>query len=104
MQQGERGQLDLDGDVNQYLDYKLPPGPVGEPITMPDLMTQHPCVEEQVKELTSEDPARIRTIEATLKDWVPERIFKAGTMPAYSNCGTALAGYIVERIAGVSFD
>ncbi len=104
MQLVERGKIDLDADINQYLDFKIPPGPDGEPITMRNLMTHTPGFEEQVKELISEDPARIRTIEDTLKDWVPERIFKAGTMPAYSNYGTALAGYIVERVSGISFD
>ena len=39
-----------------------------------------------------------------MKGWVPERIFKAGTMPAYSNYATALAGYIVERVSGLPFD
>ena len=28
----------------------------------------------------------------------------AGTMPAYSNYGAALAGYMVERTSGLSFD
>ena len=104
MQLVERGKIDLDADINQYLDFKIPPGPDGEPITMRNLMTHTPGFEEQVKELISEDPARIRTIEATLKSWVPDRIFKAGTMPAYSNYGTALAGHIVERVSGLSFD
>ena len=40
----------------------------------------------------------------TVKHWVPVRIFKAGTMPAYSNYATALAGYIVERVSGKPFD
>jgi CubicO group peptidase (beta-lactamase class C family) len=104
MQQVERGKIDLDADVNGYLDFKIPPGPAGEPITMRNLMTHTAGFEEQVKELISEDPSRLQTIEATLKQWVPERIFKAGTMPAYSNYGTALAGYIVERTSGLSFD
>ena len=104
MQQVERGKIDLDADINQYLDFEIPPGPDGEPITMRNLMTHTSGFEEQVKELISEDPSRLRTIEATLKDWVPERIFKAGTMPAYSNYGTALAGHIVERTSGLSFD
>jgi CubicO group peptidase (beta-lactamase class C family) len=104
MQLVERGKIDLDADVNQYLDFTIPPGPDGEPITMRHLMTHTPGFEERVKELISEDPKRLKSIEATLKDWVPERIFKAGTMPAYSNYGTALAGHIVERVSGLSFD
>ncbi len=104
MQQVERGKIDLDADINQYLDFTIPPGPGGEPVTMRHLMTHTAGFEEQVKELISEEPSRLRSIEAALKDWVPERIFRAGTMPAYSNYGTALAGYIVERTSGLSFD
>jgi CubicO group peptidase (beta-lactamase class C family) len=104
MQQVERGKLDLDGDVNQYLDFEIPPGPAGEPVRVRDLMTHTAGFEEALKELISEDPARIATLEDTVKGWVPGRIFEAGTMPAYSNYGTGLAGYLVERTSGLSFD
>ena len=104
MQLVERGKLDLDADVNQYLDFKIPPGPAGEPVTLRDLLTHTPGFEEALKELISEDPSRIATLADTVKGWVPERIFEAGTTPAYSNYGTGLAGYIVERVSGLSFD
>src|SRR5262249_41238699 len=39
-----------------------------------------------------------------LKKWVPTRIFAPGTTPAYSNYATSLAGYIVARASGLSFD
>jgi CubicO group peptidase (beta-lactamase class C family) len=103
MQQVERGKLDLDADVNQYLDFRIPPGPEGEPLRLRDIMTHTPGFEEAVKELISEDESRIRPLGDTLKAWTPERIFKAGTMPAYSNYATALAGYIVERTSGMPF-
>jgi CubicO group peptidase (beta-lactamase class C family) len=104
MQQVERGKLDLDADVNQYLDFKIPPGPDGEVLRLRDIMTHTPGFEEAVKELISEDESRIQPLGDTLKTWVPHRIFKAGTTPAYSNYATALAGYIVERSSGLSFD
>ena len=104
MQQVERGKLDLDADVNQYLDFKIPPGPDGEPLRLRDIMTHTPGFEEAIKELISEDESRLVPLGETLKLWVPERIFKAGTTPAYSNYATALAGYIVERASGQSFD
>jgi CubicO group peptidase (beta-lactamase class C family) len=104
MQQVEQGKIDLDADVNQYLDFTIPPGPEGEVLTMRNLMTHTGGFEEAVKELISEDEARILPLDATLKGWVPHRIFKAGTMPAYSNYGTGLAGYIVARTSGMSFD
>jgi len=39
-----------------------------------------------------------------VKSHVPRRIYPAGDVPAYSNYGTALAGYIVERVSGEHFD
>jgi hypothetical protein len=35
---------------------------------------------------------------------LPDRIFAPGEVPAYSNYATALAGYIVERVSGQSYD
>lgn len=104
MQQVERGKLDLDADVNQYLDFEIPPGPAREPVRVRDLMTHTAGFEEALKELISEDPSNIATLEDTVKGWVPGRIFEAGTTPAYSNYGTGLAGYLVERTSGLSFD
>ncbi len=104
MQLVEQGKIDLDADINQYLDFKIPPGPDGEPIRMRDVMTHTAGFEEAVKELISEDPSRLVPLGATVKRWVPVRIFKAGTMPAYSNYATGLAGYIVERVSGQTFD
>jgi CubicO group peptidase (beta-lactamase class C family) len=104
MQQVERGKLDLDADISQYLDFEIPPGPGGTPIRVRDLMTHTPGFEESVKELIVEDESRIAPLGEVLKRWVPTRIYEAGKMPAYSNYGTALAGYLVERTSGLSFD
>jgi CubicO group peptidase (beta-lactamase class C family) len=104
MQQVERGKLDLDADVNTYLDFKIPPGPAGKPVRVRDLMTHTPGFEEAVKELIQDDESTLKPLGDVLKRWVPDRIFEAGKMPAYSNYGTALAGYLVERVSGVPFD
>jgi CubicO group peptidase (beta-lactamase class C family) len=104
MQQVERGKLDLDADVNTYLDFKIPPGPAGEPVTLRNIMTHTPGFEEAVKELITENPDRLIPLDEAVKRWTPNRIFKAGTMPAYSNYATALAGHIVERVSGLDFD
>jgi len=102
MQQVEQGKLDLDADVNQYLDFKIPPRD-GKPVTMRNLMQHTAGFEEQAKGIMSEDPKALG-FEALLKQWVPERVFAPGTTPAYSNYGASLAGYIVQRISGESFD
>jgi CubicO group peptidase (beta-lactamase class C family) len=103
MQQVERGKIDLDRDVNDYLDFKIPPA-FGKPITMRDLMTHTPGFAEVVKDLIISNPAQLTSLDVYLKTHVPARIFAPGTTVAYSNYGAALAGYIVQRVSGVPFD
>jgi CubicO group peptidase (beta-lactamase class C family) len=102
MQLVEQGKIDLDADVNQYLDFKIPARD-GKPVTMRNLMQHTAGFEEQVKGIMSEDP-KAPGFEALLKQWVPERVFAAGSTPAYSNYGASLAGYIVQRLSGETFD
>ena len=103
MQQVQEGKIDLDADINQYLDFKIPPRK-GQPITMRQVMTHTAGFEEAVKDLISYDPNAVQSLGGYLKRWVPERIFDAGTTPAYSNWATSLAGYVVERTSGMPFD
>jgi CubicO group peptidase (beta-lactamase class C family) len=102
MQQVEQGKIDLDADVNQYLDFKIPARD-GKPVTMRELMQHVAGFEEQAKGIMSDDP-KSPGFEALLKQWVPERVFAPGSTPAYSNYGASLAGYIVQRVSGESFD
>nr|WP_295375160.1 serine hydrolase [uncultured Sphingosinicella sp.] len=103
MQQVEQGKIDLDADVNRYLDFQIPPYR-GQPVTMRQLLTHTAGFEEQIKTLIENVPGQIPPYDALLKRWVPHRIFAPGTTPAYSNYGTSLAGYIVERVSGEKFD
>jgi CubicO group peptidase (beta-lactamase class C family) len=102
MQLVEQGKINLDGDINQYLDFKVV-GLEGKPITMRNLMQHTAGFEEQAKSIISEDPHAPK-FDALLKAWVPERVFAPGSTPAYSNYGASLAGYIVQRLSGEPFD
>jgi len=103
MQLVEQGKLDLDADVNTYLDFTIPPRD-GQPITLRNIMTHTTGWEEQVRALIGSTPEYLVPLGDALKHWVPERIYAPGKTPAYSNYATALAGYIVERVSGESFD
>jgi CubicO group peptidase (beta-lactamase class C family) len=103
MQLVEQGKLNLDRDVNEYLDFKIPPRSDG-PITLRDIMTHTPGFEEQIKSLIVDDPKQLVPLKVYAEQKTPVRIFKAGSTPAYSNYATALAGYIVERVSGQPFD
>lgn len=104
MQLVEKGVLDLDKDIRMY----LPEGFLtklryDDPITLTNLMNHNAGWQETVTELFHEDKKDVRELKDALKVIEPEQVHKPGTIVAYSNWGTALAGYIVEYISGQSF-
>lgn len=103
MQLVEQGKLDLDADVNDYLDFRIRDYQ-GQPLTLRHLMTHSAGFEESAKHLFAADPSRLRPLRAYLETVQPERIYPPGQVPAYSNYGVALAGYIVERVARQPFN
>ena len=103
MQQVEQGKLNLDEDVNKYLDFKIPPRN-GKPITLNNIMTHTPGFEEQVKDLIAVDEKKYVPYDTILKRWVPKRVYEPGSTPAYSNYATTLAAYIVSRVSGEPFE
>lgn len=102
MQQVEQGRLDLDADVNTYLDFQIP-AYQGAPITLRNILTHTSGFEEVLSDLILKDPAREITLEDYVKNHAPTRIFPPGRTPAYSNYATALAGYIVQRVSNEDF-
>jgi CubicO group peptidase (beta-lactamase class C family) len=103
MQLVEQGKVGLDTDVNTYLDFKVT-GKDGSIITPRHLLTHRAGFEDNIKDLIVLQAKPDLTATAQLKRWVPRRIYPAGSTPAYSNYGAALAGYIVERITGLPFE
>lgn len=103
MQLVEQGKLDLDTDVNQYLDFKIP-DTYPKPITLRNIMTHTSGFEETDKELFLPDVKDLKPLDDYLKTHLPQRIFPPGTTPAYSNYATCMAGYIVQRISGQAYD
>jgi len=104
MQLVEQGKLDLDADVNRYLDFEIP-RTFDEPITLRNLLTHTAGFEDISRGLYAGGAADLLPLAQGLKRMpVPARIFPPGTRTAYSNYGAALAGYIVERVSGESFE
>src|SRR5438105_282458 len=103
MQQVEQGKLNLDVDVNQYLDFKVPLT-FGKPTTLRDIMTHRSGFEETVKDLFVGDQKLLTPMTQYLPAHLPKQIFAPGTIPAYSNYATTLAAYTVERVSGQPFD
>ena len=98
MQLVEQGKLDLDRNINDYLDFTIP-NDFGKPVTLRDLMNHRGGFEEGLKDILWTNPQGVPSTEAYLKDHKRPMLFAPGEVPAYSNYGAALAGYIVERIS-----
>jgi CubicO group peptidase (beta-lactamase class C family) len=103
MQLEEQGKLNLDTDVNQYLDFKIRPA-FGQPITLRNLMTHTAGFEEVLDDILLTDPSKAITLREDLINNQPMRLFPPGKIPAYSNYGVGLASYIVQRISGEPFE
>ncbi|HTP67778.1 MAG TPA: serine hydrolase domain-containing protein [Dongiaceae bacterium] len=103
MQLVEQGKLDLNKDVNEYLDFKIPEA-FGKPITLANIMTHTSGFEETARDLFVAKESQMQSLGDYLKAHIPARIFPPGVVPAYSNYATSLAGYIVQRVSGKPFD
>ena len=102
MQLVEQRKINLDADVNTYLDFTLP-APAGRPITMRDLLAHRAGFEDTYRGLISPD-APAAALAEVIRRRIPARVFPAGSTPAYSNYGAALAGYIVQRVSGLAYE
>ena len=103
MQLVEQGKLDIDADVNKYLDFQIAPA-FGKPITLRNLMTHTGGFEEEIRDILLTDPKKATPLREFLMGNQPRRIFPPGEVPAYSNYGVGLAGYIVQRTSGEPFE
>jgi CubicO group peptidase (beta-lactamase class C family) len=101
MQQIEAGKVDLDADVNLYLDYKIPEQGY-KPIKVRDLFSHAPGFGDQ-SNITVDDVSELMPYGEWLKKHIAMRVREPGGEISYSNYGAALAGYIVERVSGEPF-
>lgn len=102
MQLVEQKKLDLDRDVNEYLDFQIPPA-FDKPITLRHIMTHTAGFEDILRNLFANDAAKMPSLQSYVSLQVPRRVYAPGSTVSYSNYATALAGYIVERVSGRPF-
>lgn len=102
MQLVEQGKLDLDADLNRYLDFKIP-ARNGKALTLRHVMTHTTGLEEAGRGLIVYD-ASTPDNGKILKSYIPPYVYDPGTTQGYSNWATAVAGYIVQRVSTEPFD
>ncbi|HEX7114585.1 MAG TPA: serine hydrolase domain-containing protein [Steroidobacter sp.] len=104
MQLVEQGKLDLDADVNTYLeDFKIP-DTYPQPITLRHIMTHTTGFEEGYLGYARADPVKDKAIAPLLKAHMPARVRPPGELASYSNYAAALAGLLIEQASGLTYD
>jgi CubicO group peptidase (beta-lactamase class C family) len=102
MQLVEQEKLDLDADINTYLDFRIP-DTYPQPITLKHLLTHTAGFEDRHVDLVSLEEADPVPPGDWLASHLPARVRPPGECAAYSNYGAALSGYIVARVSGQSY-
>ncbi|MCR9141542.1 MAG: beta-lactamase family protein [bacterium] len=114
MQLIEQGRVDLDADVNEYVQrrdpdsgeilFRIPELADQRPVLVRDLLVHTTGFEDRAINLFADDPARAQNLREAVEVLPPQRVLPAGQEIAYSNYGAILAGYIVEQVSGESFE
>jgi len=103
MQLVEQGKVDLDADVNKYLDFRIPDA-YPQPVTLKHLMTHTSGFEERWSGSAVENANDIVSVREWLTAHMAARVRPPGDSVAYSNFNPMLAGYIVARVSGMPYD
>ena len=103
MQLVEQGKLDLDADVNTYLDFRIP-DTYPEPITLKHLMTHTSGFEQRLLGSLVTNPNDLMPVREGIISYMPARVRPPGEAAGYSNYNAMLAGYIVARVSGQQYD
>jgi CubicO group peptidase (beta-lactamase class C family) len=102
MQMVEQGKLNLNADINTYLDFRIP-DTYPQPITLRHLMTHTSGFEDLHADLVVLEEENMAPRREWLAAHIPARVRPPGEVAAYSNYGAALAGTIVARVSGQSY-
>ena len=105
MQQVEQGKLDLDADVNEYLQTFRIADTFEQPVTLRHILTHTPGFEDgALGYLIIDDPEKALPLREAMQKYQPKRVNPPGVQTAYSNYATALAGLIVANVSGLEFN
>lgn len=104
MQLVEQGKADLNADVNTYLNgFKIAPT-YAEPVTLANILTHTAGFDDKYLGMSAPLTGLVEPLGQYLAQSMPPRVLPPGKMFAYSNHGYALAGHVVEGVAGQDFN
>jgi CubicO group peptidase (beta-lactamase class C family) len=102
MMLAERGLIDLDADINDYLDQFSIREAFGEPVTMRQVMHHRAGFEDTLRLFAVADDEP-RPLAELLAEHQPDRVFPPGKRTSYSNWASALAAQVVENVTGIPY-
>jgi len=97
MQLVERGELNLDAPITEYLTDFRPKNPFAKPITLRELMSHRSGLVREPAVGHYFDPSE-PSVAATVESLKPTSlVYAPGTHTKYSNAGITIVGYVLER-------
>ncbi|WP_053948066.1 serine hydrolase domain-containing protein [Halolamina sediminis] len=96
----QRGEIDPDEPVSEYVDGPLAPE---RPVTLAELITHRGGFEASNRGMWYPDVGSLRPLATLLETEPQKQVREPGTVGAYSNFGYALAGQVLASTAGEPF-
>lgn len=100
----ERGRVDLDADVNNYLKTLKVPATKSRPITLRQLLTHTSGLDDPFVGSAFVASAGQPPLSIAMRDSMPARLYEPGEVRLYSNFGYGLLGAVIEDVAGERFE
>ena len=98
----EQGLIDLDADVGSYIDWPIN-NPFPEPVRVRHLLEHTDGFGTRDINTFTLDHERLVPLGDILAEELTPPVVEPGSYIVYGSFGTALAGYLVERVSGISF-
>jgi CubicO group peptidase (beta-lactamase class C family) len=103
MQLVEQGKVDLNADVNAYLQTFKIPAAFPEPVTLAKILTHTAGFDDRYVALGTPLSGAPLPLGQYLAHNMPPRVHAPGKIISYSNHALALAGHVVENVSGEEF-
>ena len=103
MQLVEQGKLDLNVDVNRYLEEFQIEATYGEPVTLHHLLVHTAGFDDRFLRSSRTIGSELPPLGQYLAERMPPRVMPPGRFISYSNHGLALVGHLVEVASGTPF-
>lgn len=104
MQLVERGLVDLDTNINEYLTSVEIPETFNNPITLRHLLTHTPGLDVRCMGKSYRTEEEWEPLSEFIARILPDCVYPPGKVYSYSNIGNALSALVVEDVTGMDFN